>query len=84
MTVFDMITGDRVPLVVYDVSIEDIEERKQKAKRYATMKKACAELGVGHNAIKTCIRNRARIFSPSLNKEVAVRYEMRRENTKKL
>jgi len=83
MTVFDLITGDRIPIVVYDVTIENLEERIKKAKKYTTMKKACAELGVGHNAMKTCIRNRARIFSPLLNKEVAVRYEARSKNVKK-
>jgi hypothetical protein len=82
MTVYDMITGDRVPIVVYDVTIENLEERIKKAKKYITIKKACAELGVGYNAMKTCIKNRGRIFSPLLNKEVAVRYEVRNQKTK--
>lgn len=80
MTVFDLITGDRVPVVVYDVTIDNLEERVKKAKKYATIKKACAELGVGHNVITNCIRKRGRIFSPSLKKEVAVRYETSRKN----
>jgi hypothetical protein len=72
---YDFIIEDRVPVIVYDTTIESIEERKKKAKNYDSIKKACQVLGVGQNAIRIAIRNRRRIFSPNLKKEVAVRYE---------
>lgn len=76
---YDFIIEDRVPVVVYDITIESMEERKSKAKNYDSIKKACQILGVGHNAIRIAIRNRKRIFSPNLKKEVAVRYETSRK-----
>ena len=76
---YDFIIEDRIPVVVYDVTIESIEERKKKAKNYISIKKACQVLGVGHHAIRIAMRDRKRIFSPNLKKEVAVRYEASRK-----
>ncbi len=72
---YDFIIEDRRPVIVYDVSIEDIEERRKKAKEYETSKKACHELGIGYNAMRTAIVTKRRIFSSTLNKEVAIRYK---------
>jgi hypothetical protein len=75
MSGYDFIIEDRVPVVVYDVSIVDLEERRKKAKYYDTMKKTCQILQVSHKALTAAIRNRRRIYSPVLQKEVAVRYK---------
>jgi hypothetical protein len=72
---YDFIIEDRKPVVVYDVSIEDIDERRSKAVEYDTMKRACYALGVGYNAMRGAILAKRRIFSTTLNKEVAVRYK---------
>lgn len=75
MSGYDFIIEDRVPVVVYDVSIVDLEERRKKAKYYDTMKKTCQILQVSHKALMAAIKNRRRIYSPVLQKEVAVRYK---------
>lgn len=72
---YDFIIEDRVPVVIYDVSIADIEERKKLAKTYDTMKKTCQVLQVTHKALQLAIKKRTRIFSPALQKQVAVRYK---------
>ena len=72
---YDFIIEDRRPVIVYDVSIEDIDERRKKAKEYETSKKACHELGIGYNAMRNAILAKRRIFSTTLNKEVAIRYK---------
>lgn len=72
---YDFIMEDRVPVVVYDVSIVDLEERKKKAKYYETMKKTCQVLQVSQKSLHSAIKNRGRVFSPALQKEVAVRYK---------
>jgi protein associated with RNAse G/E len=72
---YDFIMEDRVPVVVYDVSIVDMEERKKKAKYYETMKKTCQVLQVSQKSLHAAIKNRGRVFSPALQKEVAVRYK---------
>ena len=76
---YQFIIDDRVAVVVYDVTINSIEERQKKAKNYDSIKKACQVLGVGHHAIRIAMRDRKRIFSPNLKKEVAVRYEASRK-----
>lgn len=72
---YDFIMEDRVPVVVYDVSILDLEERKKKAKHYDTMKKTCQVLQVSQKTLHLAIKKRGRVFSPALQKEVAVRYK---------
>lgn len=72
---YDFIMEDRVPVIIYDVSIEDIEKRRQMAKTYDTMKKTCQVLQVSQKALHLAIKKRSRIFSPALQKEVAVRYK---------
>ena len=75
MSGYDFIIEDRVPVVIYDVSIVDIDERRQMAKTFETMKKTCQVLQVTHKALSLAIKKRSRIFSPALQKEVAVRYK---------
>lgn len=71
---FEFIEESRVGIVAYDVSIKDLETRKQKAIKYKTIKLATQRLGVGFNAIKNAADKRGRVFSPNLNKELAIRY----------
>lgn len=72
---YDFIMEDRKPVIVYDVTIEDIDERRKKAVEYETMKKACNTLGIGYTAMRNAITSRKRIFSDVLNKEIAIRYK---------
>lgn len=72
---YDFILEDRVPVVVFDVSIVDMEERKKKAVTYETMKRASQCLQITYKSMSLAIRNRRRIYSPVLEKEVAIRYK---------
>jgi hypothetical protein len=71
---YEFIEDSRVAVMVYDVSISDINERKEKAVKYATLKLAEQKLGIGYNAIKNAANKRIRIYSPHLDREVAIRY----------
>lgn len=71
---YEFIEESRVGIVAYDIKIKDIEERKAKAKKYKTIKLACQRLGVGFNVLKAAAEKRGRIFSPALDKELAIRY----------
>jgi hypothetical protein len=71
---YEFIEDSRVAVMVYDVSISDINERKEKAVKYATLKLAEQRLGLGYTAIKNAANKRTRIYAPNLDKEVAIRY----------
>lgn len=73
MKAFDLIMGDRVPVLVYDVTIENLEERKKAVISYDTIKHASQALGLSYNVIKASINSRKRVYSPMLKKDVAVR-----------
>lgn len=73
MKAFDLITGDRVPVLVYDVTIENLEDRKKAVVSYDTIKQASQALGLSYNVIKSSITSRKRVYSPMLKKHVAVR-----------
>lgn len=72
---YDFIIEDRIPIVVYDVSIDNMEERKKKAVEYKSMKSASQNLSLNYNVIKKSIINRTRIYSPKLDKLIAIRYK---------
>jgi hypothetical protein len=75
MSGYDFILEDRVPVIVFDVTIVDIDERKKKAVTYDTMKMASQRLQITHKAMTIAIRKRRRIYSPVLQKEIAIRYK---------
>lgn len=75
MSGYDFIIEDRVPVIVYDVSIENIEDRRSRAKIYESMKKASQVLQIRQMKLIRAIKNKKRIFSPYLQKEIAVRYQ---------
>ena len=75
MSGYDFIIEDRVPVIVYDVSIENIEDRRSNANTYESMKKAAQALQLEHKKLISAIKKKKRIFSPYLQKEVAVRYK---------
>jgi hypothetical protein len=75
MSGYDFIIEDRVPVIVYDVSIENIEDRRSSAKIYESMKKASQVLQIRQMKLIRAIKNKKRIFSPYLQKEIAVRYQ---------
>jgi hypothetical protein len=71
---YEFIIESRVPIVVYDVSFDDLNERVKKAVVYDTIKLASQRLCVDSELLKKAASNRARIFSPAFNKEFAVRF----------
>lgn len=71
---YEFIIESRVAIVAYDVSFDDLEERKNKAVVYDTIKLASQRLCVDSEIIKRAASNRTRIYSPAFNKEFAVRY----------
>lgn len=71
---YEFIEDSRVGVIVYDVSIKNIEERKDKAIKYRTLKLAEQKLGIGYTAIKNAAAKRSRIYAPFLDKEIAIRY----------
>ena len=74
---YDFIMEDRVPVVVYDISIGNINERKEKAVEYKSIKSASQNLSLTYNEIRRAITRRARVHSPKLNKVIAIRYKPR-------
>ena len=71
---YEFIDDSRVAVIVLDISIQNLEERKKKALKYSTLKLASSKLGLGYNVIKAAIEKRKRVFSPMLQKEIAIRY----------
>jgi hypothetical protein len=69
------IDDQRVPVVAYDVSIEDINDRRKNAMQFKTLKIAEQKLGVGQNVLKNAIRKRGRVFSTLYQKEFAIRFK---------
>lgn len=69
------IDDQRVPILAYDVAIEDIAERKKKAMEFKTLKIAEQKLGVGQNVLKAAIRKKGRVFSTLYQREFAVRFK---------
>lgn len=72
---YDFIMEDRIPIVVYDVSIEDINERRRKAIEYKSIKSASQNLSLTYNEIRRAITRRVRVHSPKLDMIVAIRYK---------
>ncbi len=69
------IDDQRVPILAYDVTIQDIAERRSKAMEFKTLKIAEQKLGVGQNVLKAAIRKKGRVFSTLYQKEFAVRFK---------
>ena len=71
---YEFIEDSRIGVVAYDVSIKDINKRKEMSLKYKTLKLAEQRLGIGYSVIKNAAQKRLRVYSPILNKEVAIRY----------
>ena len=69
------IYDQRVPILAYDVTIEDVNERRKKAIEFKTLKIAEQKLGVGQNMLKSALRKKGRVFSTLYQKEFAVRFK---------
>ena len=61
-------------IALYDLSIEDIKERRKKRIEYESSKKASAKLGISENILKRACSNKDRLFIKQLNGEYAVRH----------
>jgi len=75
MRVHEYIVDESVPVIVYDVTIEDMQERRQRAVTYESIKRASQMLSLSYNVITASIKSRRRVYSPRLEKEVAIRYK---------
>ena len=75
MKIYEYIVDESVPVIVYDVTIEDMQERRQRAVTYESIKRASQMLSLSYNVIKASIKSRRRVYSPRLEKEVAIRYK---------
>ena len=71
---YEFIEESRIGVVAYDVSIKDVDKRKEMSLKYKTLKLAEQRLGIGHNVIKNAAQKRLRVYSPILKKELAIRY----------
>lgn len=69
------IDDQRVPILAYDVTIEDIAERRSKAMEFKTLKIAEQKLGVGQNVLKNALRKKGRVFSTLYEREFAIRFK---------
>lgn len=69
------IDDQRVPILAYDVTIVDINDRRKNAIEFKTLKIAEQKLGVGQNVLKNAIRKKGRVFSTLYQREFAVRFK---------
>ena len=76
---YSFIVDSAITVIAYDVSIEDIDERKKQSTLFKTLKLAEQKLGVGQNALKTALKNRGRVFSPLMQKEYAIRFKSKKQ-----
>lgn len=61
-------------VAIYDMSISDLKERREKRIEFDTAKKACAKLGISDNILRRVIANRERIYIENFKKEFAIRH----------
>lgn len=74
------IDDQRVPILAYDVSIQDIKERRGKVMEFKTLKIAEQKLGVGQNVLKLALKKKGRVFSTLYQKEFAIRFKPNKPN----
>lgn len=67
------ILDSAVNVLAYDVSIKDLELRKKAVLEFKTLKLAEQKLGVGQNVLKRALTTRARVYSPLMDKQYAIR-----------
>ncbi len=78
---YEFIDESRVTILAYDLSIDNIEERRKKALEFKTLKLAEQKLRCGQNVIKRALKNRGRVFSDSYQKEFALRIKPKKNET---
>jgi hypothetical protein len=61
-------------IALYDMSIQDVKERRQKRIEYDSVKKASAKLGISENVLKRASANKDRLFLKALDGEYAIRH----------
>ena len=70
---YEFIDDSSVTILAYDLSIKDVNLRKENAIEYKTLKIAQQKLGVGQHVMKTALKNRGRVYSTLYDKEFALR-----------
>ena len=76
---YEFIDESRVTILAYDLSIEDIQERRAKAIEFKTLKLAQQKLIIGQNVIKNAIRQKKRVYSKELDKEFALKIKPKKK-----
>jgi len=61
-------------IALYDMSIQDVKERKEKRVEFDSVKKASAKLGITENVLRRLAVNKEKVFIEKLNKQYAVRH----------
>lgn len=69
-------------IAIYDMSIEDVKERREKRIEFESVKKASAKLGISENILRRASANKDRLFIKALNGEYAIRHINKKENGK--
>jgi hypothetical protein len=61
-------------IALYDMSIQDVKERREKRIEFETVKRASAKLGISENILRRASANKDRLFLKALNGEYAIRH----------
>lgn len=76
---YGMFGYEDVVIAVYDPSIEDISKRKIDTAK--NVDDFSARYGIYHSSVRRALKSKKRIFSPVLNKDLALRLENREKGT---
>jgi len=61
-------------IALYDMTIQDVKERREKRIEFESVKKASAKLGISENILRRASANKDRLFVKELNREYAIRH----------
>lgn len=67
-------------IALYDMSIDDVKERREKRIEFESVKKAAAKLGISENILRRASANKDRLFLKSLDGEYAIRHINKESN----
>jgi len=65
---------NKFKVAVYDMSLKDLAERKEKRVEYDSTRKASSKLGISENVVKRVAKNREKIYIEKLKKTIAIRH----------
>jgi len=65
---------NKFKVAVYDMSLKDLAERKEKRVEYDSTRKASSKLGISENVVKRVAKNKEKIYIEKLKKTIAIRH----------